>query len=58
MPLPVISAVPAKPAVKAAIVPSEPEIAVKAYELWQAGGKQAGQHEKNWYEAKQQLRAA
>ena len=55
MPLPAVSTAPAKPAPKAVVIPAEPEIAVKAYELWLAGGKQAGQNEKNWQEAKRQL---
>jgi len=58
MPLPTLNAAPSKPEPKTASVASEPEIALKAYGLWLAGGKQAGQDEENWHEAKRQMQKA
>jgi ribonuclease I len=46
-----------KPARKQA-VPSEPEIATKAYEIWLAHGQASGDDQSHWFEAERQLRNA
>ena len=45
-----------KPVRKETIVLSEPDIAVKAYEIWLAQGQETGRDQQHWYEAEQQLR--
>jgi hypothetical protein len=38
--------------------PSNADIATRAYEIWLASGKATGNDQKNWFEAKRQLKAA
>jgi hypothetical protein len=38
--------------------PSNVDIATKAYEIWLASGKPAGNDQQHWFEAKRQLQSA
>ena len=50
--------VPSLKPVRKQVIPSEPEIAAKAYEIWLAHGQESGNDQSHWFEAEQQLRNA
>ncbi|HEV2328008.1 MAG TPA: DUF2934 domain-containing protein [Verrucomicrobiae bacterium] len=40
-----------------AIPPSNVDIAIKAYEIWLKSGKEEGNDQQHWFEAKRQLQS-
>ena len=44
-----------KPTRQAATLPSDADIATKAYEIWLSRGQETGNDQQHWFEAKRQL---
>ena len=44
-----------KPTRQEATLPSDADIATKAYEIWLARGQEMGHDQEHWFEAKRQL---